>query len=479
MKHPILLLIVPALFYFSCSQIAGNKKDVEFNPPATIRIPVTDTYFGMEVTDNYRWLENVKDSSVFQWLKAQSDYTNIWLDKIPGRDSLVAEFVRLDALVPAEIRNITRKADRYFFRKTLPGEKTGKLYYRDGKNGNDVLLYDPGFDKDSVPYSINTFVPSEDGSKVALLISKGGAEVSHLYVLKVATKKLYPDDIFPCRFNISWSPDNKGPLYLLMNGADTHSMEALKNSRTMYHLVGNDPSQDKEIFSRRKYPHLDIKERDICMAKYTGDFKYLIAFRNTVSPDIICYYAPATDLLKPHIDWKPLLQKEDHVTRLAFDGDDVYMKTYNDAPNNKIIKSNLNHFSVANAKTIISEGNDHIIYLDRSKDYLFITYNDGINSTAKQYNLHTGQLAPVNLPLTGTGVLVPYDIQSNDGLILLTSWKQPVTLYDYNADIGEINESAFNIRADYPGINDIEVVETEVKAMTVPWFRYLLFTIKR
>jgi prolyl oligopeptidase len=173
------------------------------------------------------------------------------------------------------------------------------------------------------------------------------------------------------------------------------------------------------------------------------------------------------------------LQKEDHVTRLAFDGDDVYMKTYNDAPNNKIIKSNLNHFSVANAKTIISEGNDHIIYLDRSKDYLFITYNDGINSTAKQYNLHTGQLAPVNLPLTGTGVLVPYDIQSNDGLILLTSWKQPVTLYDYNADIGEINESAFNIRADYPGINDIEVVETEVKAMTVPWFRYLLFTIKR
>lgn len=116
------------------------------------------------------------------------------------------------------------------------------------------------------------------------------------------------------------------------------------------------------------------------------------------------------------------------------------------------------------------EEKDKITNIDRSKDYLFITYSDGINCTAKQYNLRTGKLSQVKLPIVGSGigyetsVLTPYDITSNDGLIGLTSWNQPLTRYDYNADTREINESAFNIKTGYPGMNDIKVVETEARS---------------
>jgi len=457
----LLVLLIGSLFFISCSNTSANKNTSSFNPPATQRIPVVDDYFGMKVTDNYRWLENMQDSSVVNWFKAQADYTNSFLDKIPGRDSLVEAFTKMDALTPAHITDITRKGSRYFYKKILPGEKVGKLYYRDGENGNEILLYDPGVDKDNVPFSLEGFSADEDGKNVALAVTKGGAEVSRIYTIDVDTKKIDAQSIYPARWIFGWSPDNKGFLYLMLNSADNKSMNSESNTRTMYHVVGSAPSSDKEIFSMRKYPNLGLTSADFCIAFFTTDFKYIIAGPSTVSNDLICYYASASDLLNPVISWKPLLQKKNHVTALAMDGDDVYMLTYENAPQYKIIKSNLKNFSVANAKVVVPEGKDKIINMARSKDYLFISYSNGINSTAKQYNLHSGDLASVSLPMTGNGTLIPYSIHANDGLIYLTSWKQPLTVYNYNADNQKTELSAFNVKANYPGIDDVVVVETE------------------
>lgn len=450
------------LCFISCSLQQAGKNTYSFNPPPTNRISVTDTYYGMEVTDYYRWMEDLNDTAVMAWFKAQGNYTNSWLDKIPGRDSLLAAFMRLDAMKPAEITALIRKGNRYFFKKTFPEDKTGKLYYRDGKGGEDVLLYYPGKDEDGTPYSISAFKPSDDGKKVALLLTKGGTEISHLRVLNVNTGELYEEDIFPCRYLVSWSPDNKGFLYLLMSTADVHSLTSTQGTRTMYHLLGTDVSADKEVFSRRKYSNLGIRPRDICWAFFSEDGQYIIGMRYTVSPNITCVYAPASELSKSMIHWKPLLKEKDNVQELVIAGKDVYMKTSNDASNFKIVKSNLDHFSVADAETVIPEKTSHITQLDGSEDFLFITYSDGINSTAKTYNIHTGQLVPVEFPMPGEGFLSPFDIYSNDGMLVLTSWTQPVRRYTFDADSRKIAESAFDIKSDYPGIEDLKVVETEI-----------------
>src|SRR5258705_8002987 len=94
-----LIAIIFALYFFHCNNLIAQT----FDYPPTSKQPVTDTIFGKVVTDDYRWMENMNSQQVKDWLKAQANYTNSWLNKIPGRDSLVEEYKKIDKLSVAEI----------------------------------------------------------------------------------------------------------------------------------------------------------------------------------------------------------------------------------------------------------------------------------------------------------------------------------------------------------------------------------------
>ncbi|MBC3786008.1 hypothetical protein [Spirosoma utsteinense] len=109
-------LLISALFSTSVC-IAQSTSPTTTSLPATPKRPVTDTYFGKAVVDNYRWLEDMDKQEVKDWFKAQGDYTAQTLDQIPGRDTLVSMLVRYDALKSARLSNITRRNGRYFYKK--------------------------------------------------------------------------------------------------------------------------------------------------------------------------------------------------------------------------------------------------------------------------------------------------------------------------------------------------------------------------
>jgi prolyl oligopeptidase len=224
-----------------------------------------------------------------------------------------------------------------------------------------------------------------------------------------------------------WSPDNKGFLYTVQNSGDNTSMNSMLDTRAMYHMAGTNPSTDKVIFSREKYANLAIKPEDLCFVGYTEDQKYILGILGGVDRDYNCFYAPASELFKPTISWRRLFNKTDHVTNFLFNGDDVYMLTYDGAPKYKIVKSNFKNFSVADAETIIPEQQASIDGMSRSKDFMYFTTNDGINLRAYQYNFVKDQSAEITLPVGGTASISPYNITSNEITLGVTSWKQPYT----------------------------------------------------
>src|SRR5262252_10115305 len=136
--------------------------------PPTKTTDASDTYFGKTYKDPYRGLENLKDKDVEAWFKAQAELTDGLLAKIPGRDALASEWMALDKLKPAAYTAISYENGRVFYKKTLGGENVGKLYFREGWNGAEKLLFDPGTYKAGVVTTIESIVPSWDGKHVVL-----------------------------------------------------------------------------------------------------------------------------------------------------------------------------------------------------------------------------------------------------------------------------------------------------------------------
>jgi len=183
--------------------------------PKTPVRAVIDNYFGTNVVDPYRWLENTSDPEVIAWMKAQNDYTRAVLARIPGRDELLARIKSLDN-AGNTVSAPQVWGGHYFYYKTEPGSDNRKLFTRDTLSSPERLLVDTEkmTTADGKHYSIDYFQPSLDGVYVAYGISLGGSEESVLHVLQSSTGQVLPDSIDRAEFaSPSWLPDGKSFFY--------------------------------------------------------------------------------------------------------------------------------------------------------------------------------------------------------------------------------------------------------------------------
>ncbi|MFD1468845.1 prolyl oligopeptidase family serine peptidase [Hymenobacter caeli] len=432
-------------------------------PPATPKRPVTDTYFGQAVVDNYRWLEDTNSPEVKAWFQAQGDYTKQALDQIPGRDSLISAFVRYDKLRPVRYGEVKQRGTRYFYRKTLPTEAVGKLYLREGKTGPERLLFDPAAYDKTKTYAMAAFTPSNDGQQVVIGLQEGGAELSALRTLAVATKAFRPETIASVfGGEVTWLPDNSGFLYTPQNSNDPKDPKGNLDTKARLHRLGTDPAADPELFSRAKYPQLGIRPDQYPYVYFSDDETQIYGGLSSVDNRINAWVAAPADLRKPTIPWKRLAAPADSVYNYLKLGGQLYLYSIKGAPRGRILVTDAANPSPATARVLLPEGKLHITGISSTKDFLFVTLNDGINDQIRQYDPRSKQWAPVPLPLNGSAAVMPLDApRSNDVLVDVTSWKQPLTLYDYSPATRKLAVSRFDVPAKYPGVADLVVEEVE------------------
>ncbi|MFI5145019.1 MAG: prolyl oligopeptidase family serine peptidase, partial [Ignavibacteria bacterium] len=459
--------IFTALYLINISINLFSQYTVSSYPPSK-RAPVTDDYFGTKITDNYRWMENMNDPDVQQWFKDQGEFSQNILDKIPGRDMLYNEFLHLDSMRTFVISDIQRewtegpgKSPRYFYLKELKGESVFKLYYKDGLNGNEIPLYDPLKFETGKVYSIQYYKPSNDGKKLALGLSESGSEQARILIMDVDTKKLYDESIFPSWFGVTdWLDDNSAFIYTSQKSGNTSSQDLVLNTSVKVHEPGTDVSSDRIIFSAEKYPSLGILPDDILFLGYSDDRKFIVAVRGGVQHQQICFFAPAKELESKNIKWKKLFEKEDEVTNFIFANDSIYYLTDKNTPNSKVLVTSAKTPDLSKARLVIPEGKDHIQYITRSENYMFIEYSNGITSHVVKYRFKNGTSFDVAIPNAVN--VSPYDIYDDNSIITTTYWTLPTKRYDYNAVDNKTTISVFNTLIDFPGQETLVAKEVEV-----------------
>ena len=127
-------LTLKVLIFLVFAQIAK----AQFNYPTTKEIPVVDNYFGTKITDNYRWFENLEDTTVKTWIKTQADFSNNLIAKISGRDILLKRLKEYQQMGGDIFGKIVQCGNTYYYTKTAKGENLSKLYTRTLPNGNEM-----------------------------------------------------------------------------------------------------------------------------------------------------------------------------------------------------------------------------------------------------------------------------------------------------------------------------------------------------
>ena len=65
--------------------------------PQAAKDATVDEYFGVKVSDPYRWLENDTSAQTAAWVEAENKVTNAYLQKIPFRGKLLKRLTELSS----------------------------------------------------------------------------------------------------------------------------------------------------------------------------------------------------------------------------------------------------------------------------------------------------------------------------------------------------------------------------------------------
>jgi prolyl oligopeptidase len=454
------------LLFFTIAVLFGATASAQWNYPTTKKIEVLDTYFDVTYKDNYRWLEDMKNPEVETWFKQQADFTNATMNKISGRDELIDVWRKLDELQPAKYRSLKEEAGRTFFKKKLPGEKVGKIYYIEKNNGPEILLFNPLTFVKGKTLSVESFIPSYDGKKLLIAYAENGAEISTLRVIDVDSKKFLSDIIPNTAGAMGWTFDNTAFMYMWIKSVDNNDVEGRLNPKTKLHKLGTDYKTDIDLFSNQKYPKLNIEAKSYPYVYLSKDVReYVFAGEGTVQNEIKLFYAPISQFNSGEIVWKTLCKTTDKIVGgLDVFDSQIYAITYNDAANYKFISTDLKRPNWDNATLEVPEKEMSLKSATRCKDYFILNYNDGINTHLYKFNPRTKAINKVKTPFSGTARVLCLDTKTNEYLAQMTSWNKPFTEFIFNADNEKFTTSPYNKSANYPDeYNDLVVEEVEVK----------------
>ena len=151
-KFTLLFAVTTALV--ACNERHSTEKDsaLEYEPreeitlndyPEVRKDTIVEDYFGTQIADPYRWLENDTSEETGAWVKAQNEVTFNYLNQIPYREDLEARLTELWNY--EKVSTPFKKGDNYFMFKNDGIQNQSVLYIQKGLDREQKVLLDPNF----------------------------------------------------------------------------------------------------------------------------------------------------------------------------------------------------------------------------------------------------------------------------------------------------------------------------------------------
>ena len=421
----IFLPVVASFLLIACKKNI-SENSIEMKYPETKKQPVIDNYFGTEITDNYRWLEDDRSKETENWVKAENKVTSNYLSKISYREQLKN---RLSELWNYEKRGAPFKEGDYTYMYKNDGLQNHYVLYRKKENDKEEVFLDPNTFSEDGTTSMSSVSFSKDGKTVAYAISEGGSDWRKVIIMDVASKKIKEDTLVDVKFSgISWK-GNDGFYYSSYDKPKGSELSAKTDQHKLYyHKLGTDQKKDVVIFGATP----EEKHRYVG-GNVTEDDNYLIISASTSTSGNKLFMK---DLSKPNSKLITVLDNFDSTTYLIENtGSKLYLVTNLNAPNQKIITVDASNPAPENWKDFIPETKD-VLSISTGSGYFFAEYMVDAVSKVFQYDYNGKLIREIKLPGVGSVGNFGAKKEAKEIYFSFTNYNTPGSLYIYNPEQG-------------------------------------------
>jgi len=344
-----LLYILPVLLplLWACP---GKKAQHYYSYPETHKVDVVDDYFGTQVEDPYRWLEDTASDDVQNWIDTQNEFTESVLSQVKARENYRN---RLSELIQKKGDNPPwSKANKWFQYRTAQGENLPVLYWGREKNNVDQVLLDlNALSKEKGELILINYADvSPSGKFLSYGLSQGGSDWTTGYVKNIETGEELPDTLTGLRFTeTSWVPDSSGFYYLGFDVKEESEsiFGGVSGQAIRFHRLRQPQTQDEIVYK-------DEDGKSFVNAEISEDGEFLIITSQDVN-----------SFLYKSIRYRPLKSKNDftivanpdgsHILYIGKSADRIFLLTFYEAPNGRVISFKADNPDPAKWKDIVPE----------------------------------------------------------------------------------------------------------------------------
>ncbi|AGM35012.1 prolyl endopeptidase [Idiomarina loihiensis GSL 199] len=394
--------------------------------PETRKGDVVDTYFGTEVADPYRWLEDDRSEETENWVKAQNEVTFAHLESIPYRETIEKRLTELWNY--EKISAPFKEGDYTYFYKNDGLQNQYVVYRQKGDEDPEVFLDPNTFSEDGTT-SLAQLTFSDDGSLAAYSISEGGSDWRKIRVIDAETKEQLEEPLVDVKFSgISWV-GNEGFYYSSYDKPEGSELSAKTDQHKLYyHELGTDQSDDKLVFGGTG------AEKHRYVGGYvTDDDRYLmISAANSTSGNKLFI----KDLTEEDSKLVTVLDHTDSDTRvLDNDGSKLYLVTNLDAPNQRVATVDASNPTPENWEDFIPE-TENVLSVSTGAGYIFAEYMVDAVAKVKQYAYNGDMVREVQLPGVGSIGGFSGKKEADELYYTFTNYSTPSTIYKFDPDQG-------------------------------------------
>ncbi len=419
--------LLAALTTFVACKKETKADRLTVNYPQTEKVDSTDTYFGVDVPDPYRWLEDDMSPETEAWVKAQNEVTFGYLEQIPFREELKD---RLEKLWNYEKVSAPFKEGDYTYYYKNDGLQNQSVVYRKKDGGAEEVFLDPNTFSEDGTTSLAGLSFSKDGSLAAYLISEGGSDWRKAIVLDVNSMEILEDTLTDIKFSgIAWK-GNEGFYYSSYDKPKGSELSAKTDQhKVYYHKLGTKQAQDELIYGGV----LPEKHRYIS-ASVTEDERYLILYpRTTTSGNKMLI----RDLTDPNALFVTVLDDTDSDSYVIDnDGSTLYIQTNREAPNEKVVTVDASNPTPDQWKDLIPE-TENVLSTNTGGGYIFAEYMVDAISRVMQYDYSGKLIREVELPGIGSAGGFGGKKEEETLYFSFTNYNTPSSIYKFDPKSGE------------------------------------------